>query len=247
MELASREQVDAVVTGFAPDAIVNCAAATDVDRCEREPHLAYGANAMGVRHLAVAADRVGAHLVHVSTDYVFDGTSGHPYHEWDVTNPLSVYGKSKLGGEREVERHCRWFAIARTAGVFGRRGSDFVQLVHDALARPGSGIRFPDDQIGSPTYAPDLAAVLVRLAVERRMGMFHVVNAGTCSRYQLALDVASLSGGDVAGIEPTTDAALGRSAPRPLFSALDTMALRMGGMPPLRHYREALTEYLGEG
>ncbi len=246
LDLADRDSVEQVVTAFLPDAIVNCAAVTNVDRCELEPDAAFAANALGVRHLAVAAARVGAHVVHVSTDYVFDGRAGRPYDEWDLVSPLSTYARSKLGGELELARHARSWTVARTAWVFGRRGHDFVQLVLDALADPDGPVRFVDDQTGSPTYAPDLAEMLVRLAVERRPGLFHVVNAGHCTRYRLACDVAEMRGADPSVLRTVTTAELGRPAPRPVFSALDTAALRLSGLGPLRHYREALAEYVGE-
>jgi dTDP-4-dehydrorhamnose reductase len=245
MDLADRDRVEQVVAGFAPDAIVNCAALTNVDRCEDEPEEAYAANALGVRHLAVAAARTAAHVVHVSTDYVFDGRLGRPYHEWDAVNPISVYSRSKLGGEIEVATHASSWAIARTAWVFGRRGRDFVQLILDAADDPGRGIRFVDDQTGSPTYAPDLAATLVRLAVGRHAGIFHVVNAGHCTRYQLARDVLEIRGQDPSVLETITTAELGRPAARPEFSALDPMVLRLSNLPTLRHYREALVSYVG--
>ena len=217
---------------------------TDVDRCEREPDLAFAVNALGPRHLSIAANRIGAHVVHVSTDYVFDGTAGRPYDEWDAVNPISVYGRSKLGGELEVARHAGSWTIARTAWVFGREGHDFVQLVLDAVADPDRGVRFVDDQASSPTYAPDLAAMLVRLAVERRQGIFHVVNAGHCTRYQQAREVLEATGLDPSLARSTTTVELGRPAPRPAFSALDQVALRHCGLPTLRHYGEALAAYL---
>ncbi|MBV8952140.1 MAG: dTDP-4-dehydrorhamnose reductase [Actinobacteria bacterium] len=244
LDIADRDQVEQVVAELVPDAIVNCAAMTDVDRCEREPDVAFAINATGARHLAVAARRAGAHLVHVSTDYVFDGTAGRPYDEWDAVRPISEYGRSKLGGELEVARHAGSWTIARTAWVFGRSGHDFVQLVLDAAADRDRGIRFVDDQTGSPTYAPDLAAMLVRLAVERREGIFHVANAGRCTRYELARDVLELAGLDPSIAQPTTTDVLNRPAPRPRFTALDQVALRHCGLPTLRHYREALAAYL---
>jgi dTDP-4-dehydrorhamnose reductase len=244
LDLAERDQVEQVVAEYLPDAIVNCAAITDVDRCEREPERAFAVNALGVRHLAAAARRIGAHVVQVSTDYVFDGTAGRPYDEWDAVNPISEYARSKLGGELEVARHAGSWTIARTAWVFGRQGHDFVQLVFDAAADADRGIRFVDDQTGSPTYAPDLAAMLVRLAVERRDGIFHVVNAGHCTRYQLARDVLEAAGMDPSLARPTTTAELARPAPRPVFSALEPVALRHCGLRTLRHYRDALAAYL---
>ncbi|MCZ7526867.1 MAG: dTDP-4-dehydrorhamnose reductase [Acidimicrobiia bacterium] len=246
LELADRERVEQVVGAFAPDVVLNCAALTDVDACERDPDLAYATNALGVRHLAVAAERLGAHVVHVSTDYVFDGSQRRPYHEWDDPAPVSEYGRSKLGGELELARHCRSWAVVRTSWVFGRRGSDFVSWVLDAHRR-GELRGLVDDQTSCPTYAPDLAAALVRLAAGRLPGLFHVRNEGACSRHRFGVDVLELAGRDPSGVGTITSAELGRPAARPAYSALDDRAWRLAGLPPLRHYREALAEYLGDG
>jgi dTDP-4-dehydrorhamnose reductase len=242
LDLADREQVEQAVGAFVPDAIVNPGAITNVDACENDPPRAYAVNALGPRFLALAGSRVGAHIVHVSTDYVFDGTAGRLYTEWDDTNPISEYGRSKLGGEIEVARHAASWAIARTAWVFGRRGKDFVTLALGAAA--GAAYGFVDDQTGSPSYAPDVAAVLVRLALERIPGLFHVVNEGVCTRYQMAAEVLELRGLDPSLLKVVSTAELGRPAPRPEFSAMSNLALPAVGVPRLRHYRDALAEYL---
>lgn len=243
LDLADRDQVSRCVAEFRPDAIVNPAALTNVDASETDPDRAYAVNALGPRHLALAANSCGAHLVHVSTDYVFDGRSLRPYTEWDATDPISEYGRSKLGGEHEVQRHATSWAIARTAWVFGRRGHDFVQLVLDAAA--GADYGFVDDQTGSPTYAPDLAEVLVQLAAERIPGLFHAVNDESCSRYRMARDVAELAGHDPARLKVVTTADLGRPAPRPEYTVLANLALPAAGIPRLRSYRDALADYVG--
>ncbi len=242
LDLGDREQIEQVVGTFAPDAIVNPGALTNVDGCESDPDRAFAVNALGPRFLAIAASRIGAHVVHVSTDYVFDGTAGRPYHEWDDTNPISHYGRSKLGGEIEVARHASSWAIARTAWVFGNRGKDFVQLALDAAA--GADYGFVDDQTGSPSFAPDVAAVLVQLALQRVSGLFHAVNEGVCTRYQMAADVLELRGLDPSLLKVVSTADLGRPAARPEFSAMSNLALPAAGVPRLRHYRDALAEYL---
>ena len=244
LDLADREQVEQIVATFTPHAIVNPGALTNVDGCESDPDRAFSVNALGPRFLALAGSRIGAHVVHVSTDYVFDGTAGRPYHEWDDTNPISHYGRSKLGGEIEVARHASSWAIARTAWVFGNRGKDFVQLALDAAA--GADYGFVDDQTGSPSYAPDIAAVLVHLALQRVSGLFHAVNEGVCTRYQMAADVLELRGLDPSLLKIVSTADLGRPAARPEFSAMSNLALPAAGIPRLRHYRDALAEYLAQ-
>ena len=169
LDLADREQVEQVVGEFRPDAVVNTAAMTNVDACERDPDNAFVVNALGARSLAVAARRCGAHVVHVSTDYVFDGTQTRPYDEWDAVHPISEYGRSKLGGEIEVARHAGSYTIVRTSWVFGRRGTDLVSWAFDAFDR-GELDGVLADQVSIPTYAPDLrgAAGALRDRASRR-------------------------------------------------------------------------------
>jgi len=242
-DLADRESVELAVVSAAPAAVVNCAAWTDVDGCEADPERAVLVNALGVRHLAVACARVGAHLVHVSTDYVFSGEKSGPYDEWDEPDPRSVYGRSKLGGEREVARHAGSWAIARTSWVFGRQGRNFVDTIL-GRARKGLPLRVVDDQRGCPTYAPDLAGALARLAVERRPGIYHVTNQGACTWHDLACAAVELAGLDPSVVGTSTTAELARPAPRPANSVLSGAAWAAAGLPPLRPWREALAEKL---
>jgi len=242
-DLSTRDSVEQAVFAAAPAAVVNCAAWTDVDGCEADPERAVLVNALGVRHLAAACARAGAHLVHVSTDYVFSGEKDGPYDEWDEPAPRSVYGRSKLGGEREVARHAGSWAIARTSWVFGRRGRNFVDTIV-ARAREGAPLRVVDDQRGCPTYAPDLAGALARLAVERRPGLYHVTNQGACTWHDLAAAAVELAGLDPSTVGTTTTAELARPAPRPANSVLSGAAWAAAGLTPLRPWREALAEKL---
>jgi len=244
LDLADREQVEQVVAEFAPDAVVNAAAMTNVDGCERDPERAYAVNALGVRTLAQASARRGAHLVHISTDYVFDGASSLPYHEWDAARPLSHYGRSKLGGEQEVERHAASWATVRTSWVFGRRGTDLVSWAFGAFDR-GELDGVLADQVSIPTYAPDLAGLLARFAVERRQGLFHVTSGSEAvTRHELIVTALRARGVDPSGIAPIDAADLDRPAARPPMSALDNRALRLAGLPSLRSWRDAVTEYV---
>ena len=242
-DLADRHSVEQAVAAARPDAVVNCAAFTDVDGCEADPERALLVNALGVRHLAAACARSGAHLVHVSTDYVFPGDKDGAYDEWDEPGPRSVYGRSKLGGEREVARHAGSWAVARTSWVFGRRGRNFVDTIV-GRAREGAPLRVVDDQRGCPTYAPDLAGALARLAVERRPGIYHVTNAGACTWHDLAAAAVELAGLDPSVVGTMTTAELGRPAPRPANSELSGAAWVAAGLPVLRPWREALAEKL---
>jgi dTDP-4-dehydrorhamnose reductase len=244
LDLADREQVEQVVAEFAPEAVVNAAAMTNVDGCERDPERAFAVNALGVRHLAVASARLGAHLVHVSTDYVFDGLAARPYDEWDPVHPISEYGRSKLGGELEAERHAATWATVRTSWVFGRQGTDLVSWAFGAFDR-GELDGVLADQVSVPTYAPDLAVLLARFAVERRQGLFHVTSGSEAvTRHELIVTALRARGVDASHVAALDAADLDRPAARPPMSALDNRALRLAGLPSLRSWRDAVTEYV---
>ena len=244
LDITSRDSVEQVVGELVPDAIVNAAAMTDVDGCERDPDAALLANTLGPRWLAIAARRVGAHVVQVSTDYVFDGEHQRPYDEWDAVHPLSEYGRSKLGGEREIAAHAPSWAVVRTAWVFGRRGTDLVSWAFGAYER-GELTGVFADQVSVPTYAPDLAALLARFAVARTEGLFHVTSGSEpTTRHELITAALRARGLDADGVAPITQVATDRPARRPAYSVLDNRALRLGGQPALRSWRDAIAEYV---
>ena len=244
LDLTEREQVEQVVAEFAPDAVVNTAAMTNVDACERDPERAFAVNALGVRTLAQATARRRAHLVHVSTDYVFDGRAERPYDEWDAVHPLSEYGRSKWGGELEVARHAASWGTIRTSWVFGRRGTDLVSWAFGAFDR-GELDGVLADQVSIPTFAPDLAVLLARFAVERRQGLYHVTSGSEAvTRHELIVTALRARGVDPSGVAPIEAATLDRPAARPPMSALDNRALRLAGLPGLRPWRDAVTDYV---
>ncbi|MFI5045846.1 MAG: dTDP-4-dehydrorhamnose reductase, partial [Acidimicrobiia bacterium] len=214
LDITSRDAIEQVVGKVAPDAIVNAAAMTDVDACERDPDAALLANALGPRWLAMAAARAGAHVVHVSTDYVFDGEQERPYDEWDAVHPLSEYGRSKLGGEREIAAHAPSWAVVRTSWVFGRRGTDLLSWAFGAHER-GELTGVFADQVSVPTYAPDLAALLARFAVTRTSGLFHVTSgAEATTRHELVTTALRARGLDADAVAPITQVAADRPARR---------------------------------
>jgi dTDP-4-dehydrorhamnose reductase len=246
LDLADREHVEQVVATFAPRAIVNAAGMTNVDACERDPDRAFAANALGVRHLAIAAARAEAHLVHISTDYVFDGEAGRAYDEWDAVAPVNEYGRSKLGGEREVASHAPSWAVVRTSWVFGKRGNDIVSWAFDTYDR-GELDGVLADQVGIHTYAPDLAAFLARAAIERVQGLLHVTSGSeAATRHEFVTAALRLRGVDADAVQELVGDDLDRPARRPRFSALDNRALRLSGSPGLRPWRDALAEYVKE-
>ncbi len=242
--MADRDAVLGAVLALRPDTIVHAAAWTAVDACEGDPDRAFAVNALGTRHVAEAARRIGAHVVYVSTDYVFDGTSPRPYVEWDEPRPVSVYGRSKLAGERELGPDA---TVVRTSWVCGAHGANMVKTVLRLAAEPGP-LRFVDDQRGSPTFTADLAGRVALLALDRRPGTFHVTNQGVTSWFGFARAVIEDSGGDPERVEAirTGDLDPPRPAPRPANSVLDNAALRMSGQPLLPDWRGALRRLLAE-
>jgi dTDP-4-dehydrorhamnose reductase len=244
LDVSDRDRVLQVVTAAAPDALVHAGAWTNVDGCETEPDRAYGVNALGTRHVAEAARMVGARVCYVSTDYVFDGTGTRPYREWDATNPLSVYGRSKLAGETVLGPDD---TVVRTSWVCGRHGKNFVKTILGRVAQ-GHELTVVDDQHGCPTFAEDLATMIRTLVVGRRPGVFHVTNQGATTWYQFARDAVEAAGFDVDLVTPITTAELQppRAAVRPVYSVLDNTALRLSGVPLLADHHEPLERLVKE-
>jgi dTDP-4-dehydrorhamnose reductase len=238
LDVTDRGSVLGIVDALHPDVVVHAGAWTAVDACEGDPDRAFAVNALGTRHVAEAARKSGAHVVYVSTDYVFDGSSDRPYREWDLPNPLSVYGQSKLAGERELDPGS---TIVRTSWVCGAHGANMVRTVL-RLAGQSGPLRFVDDQHGCPTFTADLARTVASLAVDRVPGTFHVTNAGPTTWFDFARAVLEAAGHDPARVEAiaTTDLDPPRPAPRPANSVLDNAALRLMGMPLLPPWRDAL-------
>ncbi len=238
---AVREAADA----FRPDIVLHAGAYTKVDACESDPDTAFAVNAIGTRNVAEAAVGVGAHLVYISTDYVFDGTLDRPYVEWDEPNPRSVYGRSKLGGELEVHAAAGPSAtVVRTGWVSGAHGANMVKTVlRLAAENPRGQLRFVDDQHGCPTFTADLARAVVRLALDRRPGTFHVTNQGETTWFGFARAALAAAGLDPECVAPIATAELDppRPAPRPANSRLDNAALRLSGLPMLPHWTDSLT------
>lgn len=244
LDLSSRDSVLSAVTVVEPDVIVHCGAFTAVDRCETEVDAAFAVNAMGTRYLVDGAERVGAQVIYISTDYVFDGQLARPYMEWDRPNPQSVYGRSKLAGELELRPED---AIVRTSWVFGRYGANMVKTILRLLEGDGP-LRFVSDQHGKPTCAGDLAEALYEVAVNRLTGRFHLTNEGATTWFEFARTVARAAGKDANRVEPVTTAELSppRPAPRPMNSILDNAAWRLQGRAPIAHHEEAIERVLRE-
>lgn len=246
LDVTDRLAVDEALDTHRPDVVFNAAAWTAVDACENDPARAFRDNTLAVRWIADASRRRGAHLVHVSTDYVFDGTKAGPYHEWDEPAPTSVYGASKLAGEREAQAAAPGCAVVRTSWVMGVHGSNMLKTVLSLRER--TDLAFVDDQRGCPSFTADLAVGLRALAAERVPGTFHLTNQGDVSWYELVREILEAVGADPDNVRPISTAELDppRPAARPANSVLDGLAWRWSSLPPMPHYRESLRVALAE-
>ena len=244
LDIADRFRLEAEVERLQPTVLINCAAYTDVDGCTRDPGRAGEVNADGAAHVARAGAAAGCRVVHVSTDFVFDGRARRPYREDDPTGPLSEYGRSKLEGERRVAAEAPDHLIVRTAWVYGAGGDNFVEKIRRRAAS-GAPLKVVDDQRGSPTWTEDLADGIVRLLGTDHRGVVHLVNRGVCSRHDLAAAILDHLGlASRVRLEATTTAPAPGVAARPAYSALDTSLFeRLTGATP-RPWEEALSGYL---
>jgi dTDP-4-dehydrorhamnose reductase len=244
LDLASRDSVLQAITTVAPDVVVHAGAWTNVDGCETEPDQAWRVNALGTRHVADASRVVAARVVYVSTDYVFDGRASTPYTEWSAVGPLSMYGRSKLGGERELSPSD---TIVRTSWVCGVHGANFVKTML-RLAGERDTLTVVDDQHGCPTFTPDLAAAIKLLVVHRLPGVFHATNQGATTWFAFARAIFAAAGLDAERVQPISTAELqpARPAPRPAYSVLDNAALRLSDLPMLPDWHEPLERMVKE-
>ena len=245
LDITEEDDVRRAVEAASPAVVINCAATGDVDRCEVDVDWAYAINEKGPRLLARASREFGADIVHVSTDYVFDGSKQDFYTQEDEPQPLSVYGKAKLAGEFAVREEAERFFIVRTSWLFGAGGKNFGSRVIE-YARKGTKLKGVIDQTSIPTYAPDLAGRIEEIIDLGAHGLYQVTSTGPTTWLEfarLALDLAGL--GNVE-IEPVTRAALNQRAPRPHNSAMRCLVSEKLGLEPLRHWRDTLPEFVKE-
>ena len=226
----------------APDCVINCAAYTNVDGCETDSANAFAANSEGVKNLALACMQSGAKLFHVSTDYVFDGTAQRPYSEDDATHPLSVYGRSKLAGERSIQAVLDNHVIIRTEWLYGRKGNHFVGKMLQ-LARERDVLEVVNDQTGSPTLTVDLALAIEALLAVPARGIYHVTNSGSCSWYDFARKIFAIAG-STTRVLPISSERLARPARRPAYSILDCSKFIRETGHMLRPWEQALESYM---
>jgi dTDP-4-dehydrorhamnose reductase len=231
------------IKAIKPDYLIHVAAYADVDGSENDPETAFLVNGIGTRNITMACEEIKCPVIYISTDYVFDGTKNELYNEWDKPNPLNKYGLSKLMGEQFVTSLTNRFYIARTSWLYGKKGKNFVDTIIRLLSDKDE-IDVVNDQVGSPTYTYDLARKLREL-IGRGYGTYHITNTSHCSWYEFAVEIAKIKGIDKK-INPITSGKLERPAKRPAFSVLNNTMLRIEGIEPARHWKEALKDYLRE-
>ncbi len=242
LDISDYSRVKSIVSGFKPDAIINTAAYTNVDGCETDYFTAQSTNIVGARNVARAAEVVGAKVIHISTDFVFDGLKKMPYFEYDSTNPLSVYGKTKLAGEWAVRNECRRHFIIRTSWLYGKYGNNFVKTMIE-LGRKNDQIKVVADQVGSPTCVTDLISALTSIIVSEAYGTYHYSNQGNCSWNEFACFIFLQMEMDVT-VEPIKTKELGRLADRPSYAVMDTRLIQETFGLKLTDWRESLSLFL---
>lgn len=242
LDITNLSAVEGFVLKNKPDVIINSAAMTNVDGCETMQDVAFKVNAVGVRNLSMAAKKIGAKLIHVSTDYVFAGDANKPYIEWDTVNPKSAYGASKALGEKYALEFNNKTFIVRTSWLYGYIGKNFVKTVRRVIRERGA-ITVVNDQIGNPTNANDLAHHILKLALTDEYGIYHCTGNGECSWYDFAVKIAEYSGfGDA--VLPCTTEEYPTPTKRPAYSSLRNLALECSIGDEMRDWQVALNEYI---
>ena len=244
-DITNEAGFDALLKRIKPDAVIHCAAMTAVDKCETETELAYKLNAYGTANVASACHRNGIRLIAISTDYVFEGNSDRPYNEFDTPNGgNTVYGKSKFAGEEAVRRHCPDHVICRISWLYGAGGPSFVHAMIKLADGTRPELKVVADQIGNPTSALAVARQLRNILNRKELvGTFHLTCEGEATWADFAAEIFRQKG-IAQKIVPCTTGEFPRPAPRPANSRLDKMMLRLAGLPPMPHWKEALSEFL---
>ena len=237
-------QVKEFIIEEKPDVVINCAAYTNVDKCEECKNIAYEINAVGPKYLAQACEVIGAKFVQVSTDYVFEGTGNVPFTENSNLNPQSEYGRSKLDGEKFVSEFCTKHFIVRTAWLYGYVGNNFVYTMRN-LGESKENLMVVDDQRGNPTHANDLAHHILRMIETENYGVYHCTGKGECSWYDFAAEIMRLSNLNC-NVNPCTTEEFPRPAKRPEYSSLDNKMLRETIGDDMREWKEALKSFINK-
>jgi dTDP-4-dehydrorhamnose reductase len=249
IEIADRESVGSKLRALQPALVANTAAMHHVENCELEPDKAFAVNGIGVRNLALAARELGAVLIHVSTDYVFDGCKTSPYVEDDLPRPLSVYGNTKLAGEYFVRSTLDRHFLLRTSAIYGKSpcraksGLNFIQLMLK-LAKERGEVRVVDSEFVTPTPTPDLARQMVALSRSESYGLYHATAEGACSWFEFAREIFTLTNTKV-NLKVAGPDEFPAKVPRPKYSVLENHELKRLGLNTFRPWQEGLQDYLG--
>jgi dTDP-4-dehydrorhamnose reductase len=244
VDITDRRAISKAITEFAPDVVVHAAAWTDVDGCARDPDKAYLVNGIGTQNVALACSECGAAMAYVSTNEVFDGSASAPYREWERTDPINAYGRSKVAGEWYTQNLLKRFYIARTAWLYapgGRNFSNPMRIIK--LADERGALKVVADEVGNPTFALDLANALATLVGTEAYGVYHLVGTGHCSRYDYVREVLRIAGRGQIQIDPVSLSDFERDSTPPAFSALANTAATALGIT-LRPWQEAVAEFL---
>jgi len=242
LDIVNKEDVMERIEDMKPDAIINAAAYTDVDRCEGEEELARKVNALGPKYLAVAAKTVGAHFIHISTDYVFDGEKREPYGEWDAPHPINAYGRTKLWGEQLVQQIGGIWTLVRTQWLYGPCGPHFVDKMI-SLSQKRTTLDVVNDQTGCPTYTCDLVKQLSVIVKQGLRGIVHASSAGSCTWYEFAKVIFELLGKENLVLRPVPSSAYPSEAQRPTYSILENAHLASADLDLMPHWRDGLKGY----
>jgi dTDP-4-dehydrorhamnose reductase len=242
LDITDLDKTIQTVKKIDPDILIHAAAFTDVDGSESNSDMAYKVNVIGTRNVAIACQEADTAMVYICTDYVFDGKKGSSYYEYDQTNPLGVYGKTKLLGETYIRDILNKFYIVRTSWLYGFHGPNFVTTMIN-LSETTNTISVVEDQIGSPTYTVDLAKAINKLIKKPAYGIYHITNSEHCSWYDFAQEIFNQTSIKV-DLKPVNTEEFPRPAPRPKYSVLENYNWKMEGFKPLRSYKEALADYI---
>lgn len=244
-DLTVIDQVRSLMEKHRPDAVIHCAAFTNVDLCETQQADAMKVNALAARNVAMACEEIGAKMLHVSTDYVFSGDATEPVSEAAATNPQSVYGKTKLLGERYAQQFCSRCFVVRIAWLYGRKGGNFVKTIL-RLAKQNGSVNVVNDQFGNPTNAEDLSHHLLQIVTTEEYGIYHCTGKGICSWYDFAAEIVKLAGVE-ATVSPVSTDAFPRPAKRPAYSALSHTMLEATVGDSMRPWQDALADFVKSG
>lgn len=242
LDITDLDESKKVLSKVSPDVVIHCAAMTDVDGCARQPDLAYFVNSIGTKNIALACAEIESVMVYISTNEVFSGKTTEPYFEWSNPDPINPYGYSKAAGERFVCHLLNRFYIVRTAWLYSWSGQNFPHRILQ-MAREGKTLSVVTDEIGNPTYIPDLVSAISRLIRTETYGIYHITNSNYCSRHEFAREILDLIGQAHVPIKPITQAEYERFSTPPRFAPLGNMTAAALGIE-LRSWQEALKEFI---